>query len=85
MLLEIIAALFTITRREVTAVEIGVQALGDTLETRNRSGGATDSTNFRSDVNAAGFVNSGDTLLVRSHSGGSCPEALWFRGRRTRN
>jgi hypothetical protein len=29
--------------------------------------------NFRSDVNADGFVNSGDTLAVRSRSGTSLP------------
>ena len=42
---------------------------GDSLQTRNRSGQATDATNFRSDVNVDGFVNSGDTFLVRSKSG----------------
>ncbi len=34
---------------------------GDALQTRNRSGQATDATNFRSDVDADGFINSGDT------------------------
>ena len=38
---------------------------GDALQTRNRSGQATDATNFRSDVNTDGFVNSGDTTVVR--------------------
>ena len=46
---------------------------GDTLQTRNRSGQATDATNFRSDVNADGTVNSGDALVVRSRSGSSLP------------
>jgi hypothetical protein len=44
---------------------------GDALQTRNRSGQATDGTNFRSDVTADGFVNSGDTTVVRSRSGTS--------------
>ena len=34
---------------------------GDALQTRSRSGQATDAVNFRSDVNTDGFVNSGDT------------------------
>ena len=42
---------------------------GDTLQTRNSSGQATDATNFRSDVNTDGFINSGDTLIVRARSG----------------
>jgi hypothetical protein len=46
---------------------------GDALQTRNRSGQATDATNFRSDVNADGSVNSGDTLLVRANAGASLP------------
>ncbi|MDQ6766152.1 MAG: dockerin type I domain-containing protein [Verrucomicrobiota bacterium] len=46
---------------------------GDALQTRNRSGQATDATNFRSDVNLDGFVNSGDVLLVRNGSGNSLP------------
>jgi hypothetical protein len=46
---------------------------GDALQTRNRSGQATDATNFRSDVNADGFVNSGDTTVVRSRSGSFIP------------
>jgi len=46
---------------------------GDALQTRNRSGQATDTTNFRSDVNTDGFVNSGDTLAIRSRSGTSLP------------
>jgi len=46
---------------------------GDSLQTRNRSGQATDATNFRSDVNTDGFVNSGDTTVVRSRSGTFLP------------
>ena len=46
---------------------------GDALQTRNRSGQATDATNFRSDVNADGFVNSGDTTAVRARSGTFLP------------
>ncbi len=46
---------------------------GDILQTRNRSGQATDATNFRSDVNLDGFVNSGDTLFVRTRAGTSLP------------
>ena len=46
---------------------------GDALQTRNRSGQATDSINFRSDVNADGFVNSGDTTAVRARSGTGLP------------
>ena len=42
---------------------------GDALQTRNRSGQVTDATNFRSDVNTDGLVNSGDTLIVRTASG----------------
>ncbi len=34
---------------------------GDAVQTRDRSGQATDATNFRSDVNLDGLVNSGDT------------------------
>ena len=46
---------------------------GDALQTRNRSGQATDATNFRSDVNADGVVNSGDTVIVRARSGTALP------------
>jgi hypothetical protein len=46
---------------------------GDTLQTRNRSGEVTDTTNFRSDVNLDGFINSGDTFIVRSRSGTFLP------------
>ncbi len=46
---------------------------GDTTQTRNRSGQTTDATNFRSDVNADGFVNSGDSVIVRGQSGAFLP------------
>ena len=46
---------------------------GDTLQTRNRAGQATDPGNFRFDVNTDGIINSGDSLVVRSHSGTSLP------------
>ena len=46
---------------------------GDAIQTRSRSGQATDTTNFRSDVNADGFVNSGDTTVVRARSGTFLP------------
>ncbi len=46
---------------------------GDALQTRNRSGQATDATNFRSDVNTDGFVNSGDATVVRTRSGTFLP------------
>ncbi len=51
----------------------GVVNSGDALQTRSRSGQATDSTNFRSDVNVDGGVNSGDTTVVRAQSGNSLP------------
>ncbi len=44
---------------------------GDAVQTRGRSGQATDATNFRSDVNLDGLVNSGDTAIVRANSGSS--------------
>jgi len=43
--------------------------VSDALQTRNQSGQATDGSNFRSDMNADGVVNSGDTTIVRSRSG----------------
>ena len=46
---------------------------GDALQTRNRSGQTTASTNFRSDVNLDGFINSGDTTVVRSRAGTFLP------------
>jgi hypothetical protein len=44
---------------------------GDALQTRSRSGQATDANNFRSDVNADSVVNGGDVILVRGRSGNS--------------
>lgn len=46
---------------------------GDALQTRSRSGQATNPTNFRSDVNTDGVLNSGDTFVVRAWSGTSLP------------
>ena len=46
---------------------------GDTLQTRNHSGAATDVINFRSDGNTDGFVNSGDTIVVRARAGTFLP------------
>jgi len=46
---------------------------GDALQTRSRSGQATNSINVRSDVNADGFINSGDSSIVRLRSGNFLP------------
>jgi hypothetical protein len=46
---------------------------GDTQQTRSRSGQQTNGTNFRSDVNRDGTINSGDSIIVRSQSGNSVP------------
>lgn len=46
---------------------------GDAFQTRNRSGQTLDSTNFRSDYTADGYINSADYLLVRARSGNSLP------------
>jgi len=46
---------------------------GDAQQTRNRSGQATDATNFRSDFNLDGTINSGDAIIVRSRSGQFIP------------
>ncbi|MDQ6654970.1 MAG: dockerin type I repeat-containing protein, partial [Verrucomicrobiota bacterium] len=43
----------------------------DALQTRGRSGAATDASNYRSDVNTDGFINTADVLVVRSRSGTS--------------
>jgi len=51
----------------------GIVNSGDALQTRSRSGQATDATNFRSDVNTDGIVNSGDSIIVRARSGTSLP------------
>jgi hypothetical protein len=46
---------------------------GDAIQTRGRSGQPADATNFRSDINADGSINSGDTLLVRANAGAFVP------------
>jgi hypothetical protein len=46
---------------------------GDAIQTRSRSGQATNAANFRSDVNVDGTVNAGDALAVRARSGTSLP------------
>ncbi|MDQ6655624.1 MAG: dockerin type I domain-containing protein, partial [Verrucomicrobiota bacterium] len=51
----------------------GVVNAADAQQVRNRSGQATDLTNFRSDVNVDGTVNSGDTTIVRAQSGRALP------------
>ena len=51
----------------------GFVNVGDSLQTRNRAGQATDATNFRSDVNADGSINSGDTTAVRARAGTALP------------
>jgi hypothetical protein len=47
--------------------------VGDTNQTRSRSGQLTTDTNKRSDVNLDGRVNVGDTNFVRAHSGDFIP------------
>ncbi len=47
----------------------GAVNVGDTFQTRNFGGQVTDSTNFRSDVNLDGSINSGDTTVVRGQFG----------------
>ncbi len=47
----------------------GVVNSADATITRNRSGQATDATNFRSDVNLDGVINSADAVVVRNRSG----------------
>ena len=46
---------------------------GDAQQTHNRSNQATDATNFRSDVDADGFIDSVDTTVVRARSGTALP------------
>ena len=46
---------------------------GGALQTRDLAGQAADATNFRSDVNLDGLVNSGDAQVVRSRSGTALP------------
>lgn len=43
--------------------------VGDTNQTKSRSGQTTNNGNFRSDVNLDGRINVGDTNFVKSHSG----------------
>jgi hypothetical protein len=45
--------------------------VGDTNQTKSRSGQITDGVNFRSDVNLDGRINVGDTNFVKAHSGAS--------------
>jgi len=47
--------------------------VGDTNQTKSRSGQLTDGTNFKSDVNLDGRINVGDTNFVKAHSGHSLP------------
>ena len=47
--------------------------VGDTNQTKGRSGQTTDATNFRSDVNTDGSINVGDTNNVKSRSGTALP------------
>ncbi len=49
----------------------GFVNVGDTQETRNRSGQITDGDVFRNDVNLDGVVNGGDSIIVRNQSGGT--------------
>ena len=51
------------------------------MQTRNRSGQTTDATNFRSDVNADGFINSGDQI-VRALAVGNGPAVIPARRKR---
>jgi hypothetical protein len=46
---------------------------GDALQTRGRSGQTADGTNFRSDVNSDGVIQSGDVIIVRGQAGNSLP------------
>jgi dockerin type I repeat protein len=45
--------------------------VGDTNQTKSRSGQTTNNGNFRSDVNLDGRINVGDTNFVKAHSGSS--------------
>jgi len=47
--------------------------VGDTTQTKSRSGQLTDATNFCSDVNLDGRINVGDTNLVKARSGTAIP------------
>jgi hypothetical protein len=45
----------------------------DTVVTRNRSGSASDGTNFRSDINLDSVINTGDNVIIRNASGNGLP------------
>lgn len=47
----------------------GLVNSGDAVQTRSRSGQATDASNWRSDVNGDGVINSGDAAIVRGNAG----------------
>ena len=47
--------------------------VGDALQTRTRAGQTLNGTNFRSDVNLTGTINSGDAVIIRNRSGNSVP------------
>jgi hypothetical protein len=47
--------------------------VGDTNQTKSRSGQTALAENFRSDPNLDGRINVGDTNFVKSHSGTSIP------------
>jgi len=47
--------------------------VGDTNQTKERSGSLTASSNFRSDVNLDGRINVGDTNFVKARAGSPSP------------
>ncbi len=47
----------------------------DAMITRSRAGWALDAKTFVSDVNEDGFINTGDTTIVRARSGNMLPES----------
>ncbi len=51
----------------------GTVTSGDTQQTRDRSSQATSATNFRSDFNLDGVINSGAAIVARSRSGNRIP------------
>lgn len=51
----------------------GFENVGDTVVTKNQSGQAVTSSNFREDVNVDGFIDAIDVALVRSKSGTALP------------
>ena len=51
----------------------GIVNAGDASQTRNQSGQAVTTSNFRTDLNADGAINSADSAIVRSRSGSSVP------------